>query len=113
MSGPAILVVAPMPAFPTSAGNRRRLLTTDPVGYVACCNAVGKVDTAARLPQIAAPTLVIAGALDQGTPVAMAQQLAEAIPGARLAVVENASHLGAIEQPAVYAALVTDFIDAL
>ncbi|KQO67704.1 glycosyltransferase [Methylobacterium sp. Leaf89] len=28
MSGPAILVVAPMPAFPTSAGNRRRLLTT-------------------------------------------------------------------------------------
>ena len=28
MSGPAILVLAPMPAFPTSAGNRRRLLTT-------------------------------------------------------------------------------------
>ncbi|MCK2053685.1 glycosyltransferase [Methylobacterium sp. 37f] len=28
MSPPAILVVAPMPAFPTSAGNRRRLLTT-------------------------------------------------------------------------------------
>jgi glycosyltransferase involved in cell wall biosynthesis len=28
VSGPAILVLAPMPAFPTSAGNRRRLLTT-------------------------------------------------------------------------------------
>ncbi|MCJ2034089.1 glycosyltransferase [Methylobacterium sp. J-068] len=28
MSRPAILVVAPMPPFPTSAGNRRRLLTT-------------------------------------------------------------------------------------
>ena len=28
MSAPAILVVAPMPAFPASAGNRRRLLTT-------------------------------------------------------------------------------------
>ncbi|WP_264050120.1 glycosyltransferase [Methylobacterium flocculans] len=28
MSRPAILVVAPMPAFPTSAGNRRRLLAT-------------------------------------------------------------------------------------
>jgi 3-oxoadipate enol-lactonase len=37
---------------------------------------VGTVDTTARLGAIAAPTLVIAGELDQGTPVAMAQQLA-------------------------------------
>jgi 3-oxoadipate enol-lactonase len=62
---------------------RRRLVTTDAVGYVGCCEAVGKVDTTGAAGQIGVPTLVIAGELDQGTPVAMAQTLAEGIPGAR------------------------------
>jgi 3-oxoadipate enol-lactonase len=89
---------------------RERLVTTDAPGYVACCNAVGTVDTTARLGAIAAPTLVIAGELDQGTPVAMAQQLAAAIPGARLEVLAGASHLSAIEQPKAFAAAVQGFL---
>jgi 3-oxoadipate enol-lactonase len=92
---------------------RRRLVTTDATGYVGCCEAVGKVDTTARLGQIAVPTLVIAGELDQGTPVAMAQVLAEAIPGARLEVLAEASHLSAAEQPEAFARLVTGFVDEL
>jgi pimeloyl-ACP methyl ester carboxylesterase len=59
---------------------------------------------------IAAPTLVIAGELDQGTPVAMAQQLAAAIPGAQLEVLAGASHLSAIEQPKTFAAAVQGFL---
>jgi 3-oxoadipate enol-lactonase len=92
---------------------RHRLVTSDPVGYVGCCNAVGKVDTSARLGQIAVPTQVIAGELDQGTPVAMAQTLADAIPGARLTVLKDASHLSAIEQPAAFAEAVTGFIETI
>jgi 3-oxoadipate enol-lactonase len=98
---------------PIVAHFRRRLVTTDPVGYVGCCNAVGKVDTTARLGQIAVPTQVIAGELDQGTPVAMAQTLADAIPGARLTVLKDASHLSAIEQPEAFAEVVTGFIETL
>ena len=98
---------------PIVARFRRRLVTSDAVGYVGCCNAVGTVDTTARLGQIAVPTQVIAGDLDQGTPVAMAQTLAEAIPGARLTVLKDASHLSAIEQPAAFAQVVTAFIDGL
>jgi 3-oxoadipate enol-lactonase len=97
----------------TVARFRRRLVTTDPTGYVGCCEAVGKVDTTSRLGQIGVPTLVIAGELDQGTPVAMAQALAEGIPGARLAVLAQASHLSAIEQPDAFALLVTGFVDEL
>ncbi|MBD8530565.1 MULTISPECIES: 3-oxoadipate enol-lactonase [unclassified Massilia] len=97
----------------TVARYRRRLVTTDAVGYVGCCNAVGKVDTAGRLGQIGVPTLVIAGELDQGTPVAMAEALAHGIPGARLEVIEGASHLSAAEQPAVFSRLVTDFVAEL
>jgi 3-oxoadipate enol-lactonase len=97
----------------TVARFRRRLTTTDAAGYVGCCNAVGTLDTTARLGSIAAPTLVIAGDLDQGTPVAMAQTLAGAIPDARLAVLGEASHLSAIEQPAAFAARVAEFIGTL
>lgn len=89
---------------------RRRVVSTDPVGYVGCCNAVGKVDTTARLGSIAVPTLVIAGELDQGTPVAMSQALADAIPGARLVVLPEASHLSAIEQPQAFQDAVVGFV---
>jgi len=97
----------------TVARFRRRLVSTDAAAYALCCDAVGKVDTTARLGQIAVPALVIAGELDQGTPVAMAQVLAGAIPGARLEVLAQASHLSAIEQPEAFAALVTGFLAGL
>jgi 3-oxoadipate enol-lactonase len=94
----------------TVARWRRRLTSTDPVGYAGCCHAVGNVDTTARLSAIAAPTLVIAGELDQGAPVAMSQTIADAIPGARLVVLPDASHIAAIEQPAAFARTVQEFL---
>lgn len=97
----------------TVARFRRRLVTTDAVGYVGCCAAVGKVDTTSRLGQIGVPTLVIAGELDQGTPVAMAEALAQGIPGAQLEVLKEASHLSAAEQPEAFSQLVTRFVSEL
>jgi len=94
----------------TVARFRRRVVSTDAVGYVGCCNAVGKVDTTSRLAAISVPTLVIAGELDQGTPVAMAQALADAIPEARLVVLPQASHLSAIEQPQAFQEAVAGFV---
>jgi 3-oxoadipate enol-lactonase len=97
----------------TVARFRRRVTSTGAEGYAGCCNAVGTVDTTARLGAIAVPTLVIAGELDQGTPVAMARTLAEGIPGATLVVLPEASHLSAVEQPDKFDAAVTDFIGGL
>jgi 3-oxoadipate enol-lactonase len=92
---------------------RRRVVSTDADGYTGCCSAVGHVDTTARLRQIGVPTLVIAGALDQGTPVSMAQTLADGIPNASLVVLEAASHLSAVEQPEAFKAAVMGFIDTV
>jgi 3-oxoadipate enol-lactonase len=92
---------------------RERVVSTDATGYIGCCAAVGAVDTTARLGAIAAPTLVIAGELDQGTPVAMAETLAAGIPDARLTVLKDASHLSAIEQPQAFAEAVSGFIATL
>jgi 3-oxoadipate enol-lactonase len=94
----------------TVARYRRRLVTTGEEGYMGCCEAVANVATTARLGAIAAPTLVIVGELDQGTPVSMAQTLAQAIPNARLQVLKDASHLSAVEQPAAFGDAVAAFV---
>ena len=94
----------------TVARFRRRLASTGAAGYAACCAAVGAVDTTSRLHQIAVPALVIAGELDAGTPLAMAETIALRIPGAHLKVIAAASHLSAIEQPDQFKRIVRQFM---
>jgi 3-oxoadipate enol-lactonase len=94
----------------TVARFRHRLVTTGADGYVACCAAVEAVDTGARLPQIAVPTLVIAGELDAGTPLPMSQAIASGVQNGRLEVIADASHLSAVEQPVRFAHLIKIFM---
>lgn len=69
-------------------------------GYAACCAAIVAWDHVDRLPAVAVPTLVIAGADDLATPVEPhARTLAAGIPGARLEVVPG-GHLATIETAA-------------
>jgi len=69
-------------------------------------------DALDRLPQIAAPTLVLVGAEDILTPVADAQELAAGIPAARLEVMERGAHLAFGEYPEVVAAALLTFLAA-
>jgi 3-oxoadipate enol-lactonase len=89
-----------------------RFLETPQDGYLGCCEAIRELDYAGALSRVRAKTLVIAGELDPGTPVAMAEAIAEDIPGARLAVIPGASHLSVVEKPAEFASLVLDFLAA-
>ncbi|MBS0445322.1 MAG: alpha/beta fold hydrolase [Proteobacteria bacterium] len=89
---------------------RRTLLRSDPAGYVACCHAVANVDWLESLAAVRCPTLVIAGRLDLGAPVAMSEAIASRIPGAALVVLEEASHLSVAEQPALFAEQVQRFL---
>lgn len=92
---------------------RRRVVTQDADAYIATCEAIREHDTASRLVGIRVPTLVLAGELDPGTPVAMNELIAAGIPGARLQVLPGASHLSAIEQPAAFERAVREFLMAL
>jgi len=87
-----------------------RFMETPAQGYLGCCDAIAKLDFSGDLARIAAPTLVIAGSADVGTPVAMSEALAAGIPGARLAVIEGAAHLSSAEDPGAFAAHVTRFL---
>jgi 3-oxoadipate enol-lactonase len=72
-----------------------------PQGYAACAQAVARFDSRPYLDRITAPTLVLVGAEDPVVPSADAGSLADAIPGARLEVVERAAHLLNVEQAEV------------
>ena len=94
------------------ADTMERFMKTPVQGYLGCCEAIAELDFARDLGRIAATTLVIAGSLDVGTPVAMSEALAAGIPGARLAVIQGASHLSALEEPDEFNALAGDFLAA-
>lgn len=87
------------------------LIRSTPVaGYVGCAEAIARIDVTDRLHAVKAPTLVIVGRDDPGTPPAMSQAIAAAIPGARLEVIPEASHLSSIEQPEAFNRLLLDFL---
>lgn len=77
-------------------------------GYLGACRAIEAWDHRDRLPSVAVPTLVVAGAADLSTPVEPhARTLVDGIPGARLAVVDG-SHLATIECPGATTRLIAE-----
>jgi len=68
--------------------------------------AILEHDTQARLAQIAMPTLVMHGTLDQILPVHNGRMIAGLIPGARLEIFDGVGHLFFWEQPERSAELV-------
>jgi 3-oxoadipate enol-lactonase len=85
---------------------RGTLRSIDPVGYAGCCAAIGAMDQRPDLGRITAPTLVIYGDRDPAAPPAMAHEIADGVPGARLEAAAGA-HLVAVENPSAVLALLT------
>ena len=80
--------------------------------YLAMCDDVGpqayvrqqkaiiaRVDSRPLLPTIKCPTLVLVGAEDAATPLALSEEMAAAIPGARLVQIPDCGHLSTLERP--------------
>lgn len=78
---------------------RRALLDSTPEGYAGCCEAIAGHDLRGELGSIRAPTLVLAAADDPATPPEHGRLIADAVPGARLLVLERARHLAVVERP--------------
>lgn len=65
------------------------------------------------LARLSVPVLVVAGARDALKPPGWAETLAQALPGARLAVEPEAGHCPQIEAPDWFARVLADFLDAV
>lgn len=82
-----------------------------PKRYAAQQRAIGgRHDNQPFLSSIACPTLVLVGRLDELTPVQRHREIAAAIPGARLAIVEGSGHLSTMEAPEAVTALLRDWL---
>jgi pimeloyl-ACP methyl ester carboxylesterase len=74
---------------------------------------MARPDLRPDLPRITCPTLVAVGEADQLTTPEQAQEIAGAIPGARLHSVAGAGHMLTMEQPGAVTALLLDWLDSL
>ena len=84
--------------------------TTDE-GYIGCASAIRDADLRDDAARIASPTLVVVGDQDLATPPALVRELAEAIPGARFAVIADAAHIPCVEQAEALTVQLLDFLD--
>jgi 3-oxoadipate enol-lactonase/4-carboxymuconolactone decarboxylase len=84
---------------PAALGLRAMLTRTDPEGYAAAAEAIASADLTASTSGLRHPTLVLVGDGDLATPVASAEALRDAIPGAVLQVLANAAHIPTVERP--------------
>lgn len=88
-------------------------LATGAATYIAQQRAIlGRTDSRPLLPHIAVPTAIIVGAADQVTGVDGAEEIAAAIPGAQLTVIEGAGHLVPLERPAETTTAIVEWLRA-
>lgn len=79
--------------------------------YIKAIEATTQYQRVADLEQIRVPTQIIVGEDDRLTPPALSQKMATAIPGARLAIIENAGHLSNLERREQFDAVLLDFLN--
>jgi 3-oxoadipate enol-lactonase len=104
---------APSPPAPLLSGEERevevlkeksfrQLLATGHAVVTGDFVACDAFDERARSREISAPTLVVCGREDKMTPLKYSEYLAQQIPHAQLAVIEQAGHMVMLEQPAAF-----------
>lgn len=99
------------PAFRASVegeGYRTMLVRQSAAGYTMSCAAIRDADLTEIAIRIDVPTVVVVGAEDGSTPPSLCAEFAKLITGARFEVINDAAHIGPVEQPAI----VTEIIRA-
>jgi pimeloyl-ACP methyl ester carboxylesterase len=81
-------------------------------GYMGQLQGIFGWEAYSRIAQITVPTLVIHGETDRLVPAANARFIAERIPGAKLVLIPNASHIFETDQPAVAHQAILEFLAA-
>ena len=84
------------------AGFRSTFCQVNREGYAGCCDALAEWDATPHLGRIRARTLVVAGAEDTVAPPDRGRELADAVPDARLVVIDDCAYLASANRPAAF-----------
>lgn len=99
---------------PAGLAHAERIMSgISPDTYRKAAEALTTFDRRADLERIAVPTLLVAGSDDKTAPPSVMQRMAEKIPGAELVVLEGCGHLGPMDQPAAFNAVLESFLRKL
>jgi 3-oxoadipate enol-lactonase len=96
---------------PAMADIVRGMVRATPMdGYIACCQAIAKLNLTDRLPGISIPTLIVVGADDPATTVDMARTIHQRVTGSELVILSDAAHLSNLEQAEAFNEAVLAFL---
>jgi pimeloyl-ACP methyl ester carboxylesterase len=88
----------------------KHMTTVDFGLFVRILRSAGEHSAEDLLPQIGAPSLIVAAERDTFTPPDLALKMSQAILGGELLVLKNGSHAGVIEQPDLMRTRVVQFL---
>ncbi|WP_417597479.1 3-oxoadipate enol-lactonase [Pararhodobacter oceanensis] len=104
------------PAFrqsPECAAWRNMVVRTPREGYAGCVAALAGTDFYTPTSGLRLPVLGIAGGEDKSTPPDLVRETIDLIPGARFELIQASGHLSCVDQPEIYARLLSGFFDSL
>ena len=104
---PASMAADPQP--PGVAYARRTLLALDPGAFADGWRAIATLDVVGRLEEIGIPTTVLAGSGDAAAPPERMRAIADAVPNARIVVVDG-GHMLHLERPAKFSAALIEHL---
>lgn len=86
-------------ANPDLVAVRRALfLQTDVAVVIAACEALAELNLRGQIGSVSVPVLVVCGALDEATPVAMSEELAGLLPRGELVVLAGLAHVPQLQE---------------
>ncbi len=88
----------------------RTLLADDAAIHGAMWDMISAIDLVPQLHRVDCPTLVVVGEHDPSSPPAAARVLRDHIRGARLHIVDGASHMAPLERPVIVNELLLEFL---
>jgi 3-oxoadipate enol-lactonase len=99
------------PPFRSSAAAKKiaeQIAATPVAGYVGCGRAIMALNTTAKLKSIKLPVLAVTG--EQDGAASGTRYIGENVPGAKLVVIPQASHISNIEQPEAFNRALREFL---
>ena len=91
---------------------RRMIRENSVAGYTGCAGALQGLDYLPRLGEISVPSLFMTGKSDGSTPPEASRQMHAAVPGSQCVIVDPASHISNMENPAQFDAALFAHIEA-
>jgi 3-oxoadipate enol-lactonase len=97
---------------PDVVARHRAMIASIPAeGYAGCAEAIAALDLRGQLAGISAPTLVLGARQDRALPPEHSEQIAAAIPRARLEILDPGAHLANVERAEEVTRLMLEHLD--